>query len=56
MFEMTNGPLLNIIELLKLISPPHSPQLTTQLTFGPQMTLKCLDHLEPLPLGEIASK
>ena len=28
MFGMTNEPLLNMIEVLKIISPPHSPQLT----------------------------
>ena len=56
MFRMMNRPHLNMIEVSQLISPPHSPQLTAQLTFGPQMTLKCLDQLEPLPLGEIASK
>jgi hypothetical protein len=33
MFVMMNGPLLNMIEVLKLISPPHSPHLTAQLTF-----------------------
>ena len=43
MFRMMNRPHLNMIEVSELISPPHSPQLTAQLTFGPQMTLKCLD-------------
>ena len=42
-FRMMNRPHLNMIEVSQLISPPHSPQLTAQLTFGPQMTLKCLD-------------
>ena len=43
MFKMMNRPHLNMIEVSQLISPPHSPQLTAQLTFGPHMTLKCLD-------------
>ena len=56
MFEMTNGPLLNMIEVFQLISPPHSPQLTAQLTFWSSDDLEMPDQLEPPPLGEIAQK